>query len=88
MLNIQYLSKGLDQNMLKTNLSTQFFSLSVFIICKTHKTAQKPHGRHLEAKVCGSECAIFVIHYFVQTTFKFVNMITVRALQPVNAPSY
>ena len=31
------------------------------MISKTHTSAQKPRGRQLNAKVCGSESAIFLI---------------------------
>ena len=48
-------------------------SLSAFMIRKTDIVAQKPHGRQPNAKVAGSESAIFVIlsvflryDYFVQ----------------------
>ena len=47
--------------MLKAYLSTQPSSLSAFMISKTHITAQKPRGRQLNAKVCCSESAIFLI---------------------------
>ena len=46
-------------NMLKANLSAQASSLSAFVISKTHISGQKPHGRQLNAKVCGSKSAIF-----------------------------
>ena len=48
-------------NTLKAYLSAQASSLSAFVISKTHIVAQKPRGRQLNAKVCGSESAIFVI---------------------------
>ena len=47
--------------MLKAYLSAKPSSLSAFMISKTHITAQKLHGRQLNAKVCGSESAIFLI---------------------------
>ena len=41
------------------------------MISKTHISVQKLRGRQLNAKVCGSESAIFLIlSFFVQTTFK------------------
>ena len=43
--------------MLKAYLSAQPSSLSAFVIWKTHTVAQKPRGRQLNAKVCGSESA-------------------------------
>ena len=36
-------------------------SLSAFVISKTHISGQKPRGRQLNKKVCGSKSAIFVI---------------------------
>ena len=38
------------------------------MISKTHISAQKPRGRQLNTKVCGSENAIFLLSFFVQTT--------------------
>ena len=60
---MQYLSKShnFTTNMLKAYLSTQASSLSAIMISETHIVTQKPHGRQLNAKVCGSENAIFVI---------------------------
>ena len=56
-------------NMLKAYLSTQPSSLSAFMINKTHQVGQKPRGRQLNTKACGSESPIFVIlSFFVQTT--------------------
>ena len=43
------------------------------MISRTHISTQKPHGRMLNAKVCGSESAIFLI--LLQTT-KFNNDIS------------
>ena len=48
-------------NTLKAYLSTQPSSLSAFMISKTHTGAQKPHGRQLNTKVCGSKSAIFCL---------------------------
>ena len=48
-------------NTLKAYLSAQASSLSAFVISKTHISGQKPHGRQLNRKVCGSKSAIFVI---------------------------
>ena len=50
-------------NTLKAYLSTQASSLSAFVISKTHipVVAQTPCRRQLNAKVCGSESAIFLI---------------------------
>ena len=31
------------------------------MISKTHKVAQKPHGRQLNAKACGSESPLFFL---------------------------
>ena len=42
-------------------LSAQASSLSAFVISKTHIVAQKPRGRQLNAKLYGSESAIFRI---------------------------
>ena len=47
-----------------TDLSTQPSSLSAFMISKTHITAQKLRERQLNAKVCGSESAIFSHSFF------------------------
>ena len=59
-------------NTLKAYLSAQASSLSAFVISKTHVIAQKPRGRQLNGKVCGSESAIFLIlsslRLFAQTT--------------------
>ena len=46
---------------LNAYLIAQPFSLSPFMISKTHIVAQKPRRRQLNAEVCGSESAIFVI---------------------------
>ena len=48
-------------NMLKAYLSTQASRLSGFVISKTHTSGQNPHGRQLNAKVCGSDSAFFLI---------------------------
>ena len=55
--------------MLKAYLSTQPSCMSAFKISKTHVVAQKHRRRQLNAKVCGSESAIFcILSFFVQTT--------------------
>ena len=50
------------------------------MISKTHTSAQKPRGRQLNAKVCGSESAIFLIllssFFFLVKTTKFNNDIS------------
>ena len=51
-------------NTLKAYLSAQASSLSAFVISKTHIVGQKPRGRQLNAKVCGSKSAIFRILSF------------------------
>ena len=51
-------------NTLKAYLSAQASSLSAIVISKTHISGQKPRGKQLNAKVCGSESAIFVILCF------------------------
>ena len=56
--------------MLKAYLSAQLSSLSAFMIWKTHIVAQKPRGRQLNAKVCGSESAIFRILSSLRLLFK------------------
>ena len=55
---------------LKAYLSAQASSLSAFVISKTHVSGQKLRGRQLNAKVCGSESAIFRIlsFFLVKTT--------------------
>ena len=52
-------------NPLKAYLCTQFYFLIRFdlMIRKTHISAQKPHGRQLNGKVRGSECAIFLLSF-------------------------
>ena len=35
------------------------------MISKTHISAQKPRGRQLNTKVCGSENAIFLLSFFL-----------------------
>jgi len=35
------------------------------MISKTHISAQKPRGRQLNTKVCGSESAIFLLSFFL-----------------------
>ena len=69
-------------NTLKAYLSTQASSLRAFVISKTHISGQKPRGRQLNKKVCGSKSAIFVIlSFFVQTTLSNNdNSKTVQAL--------
>ena len=47
-------------NMQKAYLSAQASSLSAFLISKTHINGQKPRGRQLNKKVCGSKSAIFL----------------------------
>ena len=59
--------------MINAYSSTQSSSLSAFVISKTFISAQKQCGRQLNAKVCGSESAIFLI--LVKTT-KFNNDIS------------
>ena len=56
-------------NTQKAHLSIQASSLSAFVISKTHISGQKPHGRQLNKKVCGTKNAIFVLSFFLQTTF-------------------
>ena len=55
-------------NTLKAYLSAQSSSLSASVISKTHRSAQKPRGRQLNAKVCGCKIAIFLILSFFVTT--------------------
>ena len=56
----------LTTNRLKAYLSIQASSLSTFVISKTHISGQKPRGRQLNTKVCGSESAIFrIISFFL-----------------------
>ena len=65
--------------MLKAYLSIQPSSSSVFMISKTHITAQKLRGRQLNAKVCGSESAIFLFllsSFLLIKTTKFNNDIS------------
>ena len=62
--NAQYMQQkpyNFTTNTLKAYLSTQASSLSSFMISKTHKIGQKPRGRQLNAKVCVSKSAIFLI---------------------------
>ena len=60
--------------MLKAYLSAQASSLSAFVISKTHISGQKPRGRQLNAKVCGSESAIFrILSFFLVKTTMFNN---------------
>ena len=60
---MQYLIKqkpyNFTTNTQKAYLSIQASSLSAFVISKTHISGQKLRGRQLNAKVCGSESAIF-----------------------------
>ena len=62
---VQYLIKQkpykFTTNTLKAYLSVQAFSLSGFVISKTHISGQKPRRRQLNAKVYGSKSAIFRI---------------------------
>ena len=70
-------------NMQKAYLSIQTSSLSAFVISKTYISGQKPRGRQLNKKVCGSKSAIFLIllSFFVQTTLSNNdNSKTVQAL--------
>ena len=48
------------------------------MISKTHISAQRPHGRQLNTKVCGSESAIFLIllSFFLVKTTNFNNDIS------------
>ena len=72
---MQYLN-NFTINTLKAYLSAQASSLSAFVISKTHISGQKPRGRQLNAKVCGSESAIYKalsLHLFtlqLQTSVK------------------
>ena len=52
-----------------TSAFAQASSLSGFVISKTHASGQKPRGRQLNAKVCGSESAIFLILLVTTTMF-------------------
>ena len=61
-------------NTLKAYLSTQASSLTDFVISNIHISGQKPHGRQLNAKVCGSESAIFHI-VLSCSAFNFSTMI-------------
>ena len=56
--------------MQNTYLSVQPSSLSIFMIWKTHIVSQKPRERQPNAKVCGSESAIFLILTSLQLSFK------------------
>ena len=56
-------------NTLKAYLSILASSLSAFVISKTHISGQKPRGRQPNAKVCGSESAIFRILSFFLSFF-------------------
>ena len=61
---MQYLSKNrinFTTNTQKAYLSVQASSLSAFLISKTHISGQKPRGRQLNTKVCGSKSTIFLI---------------------------
>ena len=59
---------NLTTNTVKAYLSTQSSSLSGFVISKTRISGQKPHRRQVNAKVSGSEIAIFcvLLSFFVQ----------------------
>ena len=62
---------GSEENLGFKGLSTYPSSLSLFMISKTHISAQQPRGRQLNAKVCGCKSAIFLIlryDHFVHTT--------------------
>ena len=58
---MQYLSKSRITSPLKASLRAHASSLSAFVISKTRISGQNPHGRQLNAKVCGSESGIFLI---------------------------
>ena len=67
------------------------------MICKTRIVAQKPHGRQLNAEVCGSESAIFVIFclsFFIMTTlfnsnaWKTVQVLTIILAQNRYLPQH
>ena len=45
-------------------LSSHPSSLSAFMISKTNIIAQQPHGRQLNAEMCGIKSAIFAILSF------------------------
>ena len=47
-------------NALKAYLRVQASSLSAYVISKTHIVLQKPCGRQLNMKVCGSKSFVFV----------------------------
>ena len=57
---------------LKAYLSAKASPLSAFVISEIYLVAQKPRGRQLNAKVCGNECAIFVILSFFRPP-KYLN---------------
>ena len=67
----------LTTNRLKAYLSIQASSLSAFVISKTHISGQKPRGRQLNTKVCGSESAIFRILSFFYFRYNPANFILV-----------
>ena len=61
---LSYLGQKLSNfttNALKAYLCAQACTLNAFVISKIHMVAQKPRGRQLNAKVCGSESAIFLL---------------------------
>ena len=61
-------------NSLKAYLSAQASSLSAFLISKAHISGQKPRGRQLNKKGCGSESAIFrILCFFLVKTTMFNN---------------
>ena len=47
--------------MTSPHLTAQPSSSTAFMINKTHVVTQKPRGRQLNTKVCGSESAIFYL---------------------------
>ena len=74
-------------NTLKAYLSVQASSLSAFVISKTHISGQKPHGRQLNKKVCGSKSAIFVIHSFL-SLFRPLCQTTIIRKRFKHSPSF
>ena len=65
-------------NTLKAYISVQAASLSAFVISNTHISGQKPCGRQLNTKVCGSESAIFriLLSFFLCSAFNLSTMIS------------
>ena len=56
---IYAIRKQKPSNFTTNTLKAYLSSLSAFVISKTHITGQKPRGRQLSTKVCGSKSAIF-----------------------------